>query len=208
MKHTFGKQAKRAGIALAAVVAFAALGIVTTQAAPPTAVPTFTSTKFSIETGTGAPETAAAAGSLTCTFAERGLQSFQLILYACNAAVVGAVEGCVYKNKLQGGSPTLLSIIKDPLAVLGGVAEGLISNNKGFINGSMTTPVPVSGGGHGGELCAEPAVAQVIAARWCNASLTDTTTPLVGGTAVELFAEAFAGAGTAIPSCADLLASP
>lgn len=208
MKHTFGKQAKRAGIALVAVGAFAALGVTTTQAAPPSGVPTFTSVKFSIEAGNGGAETAAAAGGLTCTFRETGLQPFQLIVYACNSVVVGALEGCVYKNKLQGGSSTLLSVIKNPLGVLGGEATGFVSNNKGQINGTTTTPVPVSGGGHGGELCAEPAEAQVIAARWCNASLTDTVNNLVSNTVSELFEETFTGVGSAIPSCADLLASP
>lgn len=209
MKRTFGKQAKRAGIALAAVVAFAAFGVATTLAAPPLpAVPTFESAKFSIEAGNGVgAETAAPAGGLTCAWRETGLQPFQLITYACDAAVVGALEGCVYRNKLVAGSPTLLSVIKNPLALLGGPV-GSVSNNKGLINATTTTQVPVSGGGHGGALCTEPAVAEVIAVRWCNTSLTDTVNNLVGATAVELFEESFAGVGTAVPSCADLLASP
>ena len=208
MKNTFGKQAKRAGIALAAVGALAALGIGTTLAAPPTPVPTFASTTFSIATGNGAAETAAAAGGLTCGWRETGLNSFQLITYLCDAEVVGVVEGCVYKNKLVGGSATLLSVFKNPAATLEGGAVGFVSNNKGLINGSITTAVPVSGGGHGGELCNEPAEAQVIAARWCNASLTDTVNNLVGGTAVELFEESFAGAGNSVPPCEALLAMP
>jgi hypothetical protein len=204
MKRTFGKQAQRAGLALAAVGAFAVLGINITSAAPPPSTPTFASAKFSIEAGNGAAETAATAGGLTCTFRETGLQSFQLITYACDADVVGALEGCVYRNKLVGGSATQLSIIKDPLALLGGPI-GFVSNNKGQINGTTTTPVPVSAAQHG--FCAEPAVPTVVSVRWCNAALTDTTNNLVGGTAVELFKESFAGAGT-VPSCADLLASP
>ena len=208
MKLTFGKQAKRAGIALAAVGALAALGIGTTLAAPPTPVPTFASTTFSIATGNGAAETAAAAGGLTCGWRETGLNSFQLITYLCDAEVVGVVEGCVYKNKLVGGSATLLSVFKNPAATLEGGALGFVSNNNGLINGSITTAVPVSGGGHGGELCNEPAEAQVIAARWCNASLTDTVNNLVGGTAVELFEESFAGAGNSVPPCEALLAMP
>jgi len=207
MKNTFGKQAKRAGIALATVGA-AALGIGTTLAAPPTPVPTFASTTFSIATGNGGAETAAAAGGLTCGWRETGLKSFQLITYLCDAEVVGVVEGCVYKNKLVGGSATLLSVFKNPAATLEGGALGFVSNNKGLINGSITTAVPVSGGGHGGELCNEPAEAQVIAARWCNASLTDTVNNLVGGTAVELFEESFAGAGNSVPPCEALLAMP
>lgn len=207
MKYTYGKQAQRAGIALAVVGAFAALGIGTTLAAPPPPpVPTFVNAAFSIESGNGG-ETAPAAGSLTCSFRETGLQPFQLITYACDAEVVGAVEGCVFKNKLVGGSPTLLSVFQHPLVVLGGVAEGLVSNNKGFINGSVNTIVPVSGGGAGGELCTEPAEAQVIAVRWCNVSLTDQVNNLVGGTAAELFMETFAGAAT-VPDCATLATMP
>jgi hypothetical protein len=209
MKHTFDKQAQRAGSVLVAAVAFAAFGLTNTLAAPPTTnVPTFTSAKFSIEAGNGGAETAPAAGGLSCVWRETGLQPFQLIIYNCDAAVVGALEGCVYRNKLVGGSATLLSIIKNPLAVLGGEAVGFVSNNKGQINGTTTTPVPVSEGGHGGALCTEPAVAQVIAARWCNASLMDTANNLVGGMAIELFEESFAGVGSSVPSCAVLLVSP
>lgn len=204
MNHTFGRKANRSGIALTAVAA--ALGVGATVAAPPPAVPAFASTNFSIEAGTGGAETAAAAGSLTCTFRETGLHPFQLVVYECNAAVVGALEGCVYKNKLIGGSPTLLSVVKDPLALLGGEAVGLVSNNKGSINGSITTPVPVSEGGHGGELCREPAVAQVVAVRWCNVSLTDTANNLVAGGSIELFQASYSG--LAVPECAVLLATP
>ena len=208
MKNTFGKQAKRAGIALAAVGALAALGIGTTLAAPPTPVPTFASTTFSIAAGNGAAETAAAAGGLTCGWRETGLKPFQLITYLCDAEVVGALEGCVYKNKLVGGSATLLSIFKNPAASLEGGAVGFVSNNKGMINGNITTAVPVSGGGHGGELCNEPAEAQVIAVRWCNASLTDTVNNLVGGTVAELFEQSFPDAGSTMPSCAELAEMP
>lgn len=207
MKHTLENQAKRAGIALAAVGALAALGIGTTLAAPPTPVPTFASSTFSIEAGNGGAETAAAAGALTCNFRETGLHSFQLITYLCDAAVVGAVEGCVYKGKLVGNSATQLSIFKNPAATLEGGAVGFVSNNKGQINASITTPVPVSEG-HGGELCTEPAEAQVIAVRWCNVSLTDTVNNLVGGTATEMFEQSFPNAGSTIPDCTALLATP
>jgi hypothetical protein len=207
MKRTYAKQAERIGIAVA--TAIAALGIGTTLAAPPPpATPAFASANFSIATGNGGAETAAAAGSLICTFRETGLQPFQLIVYECNAAVVGALEACVYKNKLIGGSPMLVSTFKDPLAALGGEAEGLVSNNKGSINGSFTTPVPVSGGGHEGELCTEPAEAQVVAVRWCNVSLTDTANNLVATGPSELFQASYAGLSNAVPTCEALLATP
>jgi hypothetical protein len=209
MKHTFAKQARRAGSALAAVGALAALGIGTAQAAPPTGVPTFESAKFSIAAGTGTEEGALLEGGLTCGWRETGLQPFQLIVYTCDADVVGAIQACVDKNKIVEGSPTLLTVVKHPLVFLteagAVVGVGFVSNNKGQINGTTTTPVPVSAAQHG--FCAEPAVPTVVSVRWCNAALTDTTNNLVGGTAVELFKESFAGAGT-VPSCADLLASP
>jgi hypothetical protein len=207
MKHTFGKQAKRAGIALAAVGAFAALGIQTTLAAPPTPVPTFASAIFSIAAGNGGAEAAAAAGGLTCNFRETGLHAFQLITYLCDADVVAAVEGCVLKGKLVGGSATQVSIFKHPAASLEGGAVGFVSNNKGLINGTITTPVPVSEGA-GGELCTEPAEAQVVAVRWCNVSLTDTVNHLSVPTVPELFEESFPGAGATLPSCANLLLIP
>src|SRR5512139_3977345 len=139
MKHTLNNCAKQAGIAFAAMLSFATLLINTTLAAPPPApTPTFTSAKFSIEAGNGGAETSAAAGGLTCAFTERGLNSFQLITYLCDAEVVGALEGCVYKNKLQGGSPTLLTVIRNPATTLEGGAVGLVSNNKGMINGTIT----------------------------------------------------------------------
>lgn len=208
MKHTFGKQAKRAGIALAAVGAFAALGIQTTLAAPPTPVPTLAAT-FSIAAGNGGAEAAAAAGGLTCNFRETGLHSFQLITYLCDAEVVAAVEGCVLKGKLVAGSATQVSIFKHPAASLEGGAVGFVSNNKGLINGTITTPVPVSEGA-GGHLCNEPAEAQVVAVRWCNVSLTDTVNNLFVPTVPvpELFEESFPGAGTTVPSCAQLLLIP
>jgi hypothetical protein len=208
MRDTFGKQAERAGVVLAAAGALAALGITTALAAPPTPdVPTFASVKFSIEAGNGGAETAPAAGGLTCAWRETGLHPFQLIVYNCDAEVVGAVEACVYKNKLVGGSPALLSVFRHPLAILGGEAEGFVSNNKGQINGTTTTAVPVSEGGHGGELCPEPWQAEVVAVRWCNVSLTDTANDLVGGPVDELSVVSYAGLPP-VPSCAELLELP
>ena len=207
MKHAFAKQAERAGVALASVVAIAALGIPNASAAPPTGVPTFASASISIAAGTGGGEAAIAAGGLTCGWRETGLYPYQLITYACDAAVVGALEACVYKNKLVAGSPTKLSIFKNPLASLEGGAVGFVSNNVGKINGTTTTAVPVAEGHGGGELCKEPAEAQVVAVRWCNASLTDMVNGLTGATSSELFQQFFSGVAT-MPSCADLLAMP
>jgi hypothetical protein len=200
MKHILKNQAKRISNALAAVVAYVALGIGTAHAQ------TFADANFSIEPGNGASLTVPAAGGLTCSWRETGLFPFQLITYSCDAAVVGALEACVYKNKLVAGTLTRLSIFKTPGATLEGGVVGVVSNNNGRINGTITTAVPVSEG-HGGALCTEPALAEVVAVRWCNASLVDTVNNLVGGTSTELFQAFFSGVG-AVPSCAELLASP
>ena len=201
MKHTFGKQARLACIALAAA-AIVAPGIANAQAAPapaaPVTAPTFTKGSLSIETSTAGE---AATGGLTCSWQEKGLHPFQLIPYACDADVVGALQACVYKNKLVGTASSL-SVVKKPLAIDGGPV-GFVSNNKGNINGTTTTAVPVEAE----SLCTEPAVAQVVAVRWCNASLTDTTNNLVGATASELFQQFYSGVGS-VPTCAQLLASP
>lgn len=206
MAHIHKYGCLRGAVAIASTLLLSAMNFSPAMAAPPTQ-PTFNKAGFSIEAGNGNSETAAPAGALTCSWQEVGLEPFQLVIYNCDADVVAAVEGCVFKNKLQGNSATRLSVFSHPLQLLGGAAEGFVSNNSGRINGSTTTPVPVSGGGHQGELCNEPAEAEVIAVRYCNASLVDTANNLVGGTATELYAEYYAGAGSVIPSCGELLAA-
>lgn len=206
MAFTLPRQTAGARIAFAIAAAAAALGTTAATAAPPASGPTFVAAQLTIAAGTGGPEAAVAPGGLTCSWRETGLQATQLILYQCDAAVVGAVEGCVYKNKLVAGSPMQLSIFRNPQTMLEGGPVGLVSNTVGKINGTTTTAVPVSEG-HGGELCTEPALPQVVAVRWCNAALADTVNGLVGATASELFRQFFSGAAP-VPSCAELLAGP
>jgi len=188
------------------LVASVAFATASALAAKPAASPTFASANLSIAAGTGAGETGTAAGGLTCTWRETGLFPVQLITYLCDAAVVGVVEGCVLKNKLVEGSATQVSVFQNPGASLEGGAVGFVSNNSGRIGGTTTTAAPASEGA-GGHLCTEPAVAEVVAVRWCNASLTDTVNNLVGATANELFQQFFSGVGE-VPSCAELLVSP
>ena len=215
MKQTLKNQAKLSGIALAAVGAFAAFG--TVLAAPPAGGPAFARASITI-----APRTSEAnevtAGDLNCSFTEAGLGPYALVAYECKAAAVGVVEACVYKNKII--SATQLSTFTNVTNVEGEHgAPVLLAKANGAITGSVTTAIPEAGEGGGGEpaeLCPElpetggeggpaPEVA-VVAIRWCNASLTDTTNNIVGATVGELFQEFFPG--STVPSCAVLLAPP
>lgn len=204
MKHTIKHQAKRSGITLAAVVALSTLGIGSALAQ------SFTKADISIAPRSSESKEVAA-GDLVCSWQETGLGSYQVVTYNCGAQAVGVLEGCVYKNKLI--STTVLSTFTDVNGGEHGEGAAFISNNSGRINGSTTTAVPEShGGGEGlcpevGETGQQPEV-EVVAIRWCNASLTDTTNNLVGATTSELFEEFVSGGGT-VPSCTDLLsASP
>jgi len=206
MKHTLKNQSKRTSIALA-VVAIATFGTGTAQAA------TFTSVDFSIEKRTSEAKEVAA-GDLNCSFRESDLGPYALVTYECNAAAVAVVEGCIYKGRLISATEssvfTNVSNVED-----GHEAEIYLAKANGSINGTVITTIPhaAHGGGGEAELCPhievngpEP-VQEVIAIRWCNVSLTDTTNNLEGGTATELFQEFNAGAG-AVPSCEEILATP
>lgn len=198
MKHTLRDQARRSGIVVAAVAAFTALGIGTAAAAAPTNEPSFASADISIE------PRGEEAGGLTCSWRETGLGPYQVVYYSCEAGAVGVLEACVYKNKLISNTPTRLSVFND-VAGEHGAPVPFLSKNNGQINASTTTAIPES---HGeGELCTEPTEAAVVAVRWCNASLTDTTNNLPGATKSELFEEFISGAGS-VPSCEELLADP
>ena len=208
MKQTFGMQAGLACIALAAA-AFVAPGIANAQSAAttpaaPVTFPTFTSAQLSIETSTAGE---AATGGLTCRWQEVELQKFQLIPYACDADVVGALQACVSRNKLVGAASQLIAT-KHPLGAEGGPV-GFVSNSNGRINGTTTTAPGAEAEGAGGLQCTEPAQAQVVAVRWCNASLTDTTNNnLVGATTSELFQQFYSGLSATVPTCTQLLAPP
>ena len=190
MKHTLINQAKRAGIALAAVAAFSALGTGTAQAAA------FARAEISLDR----------AGSLTCTFRETGLGAFAQISYTCGAQALGVVSGCFVKNKFVG--PTSLVIFKN---VSSSEHEGeptiLLAKSNGTINATLTAEIPES---EGGEFCTEPAEARTVAVRWCNASLVDVTNNITGASVGELF-EQLESTGTSVvvvPTCAELLATP
>jgi len=101
-------------------------------------------------------------------------------------------------------TPTVLSIFQD---VTGEGHDGVafLSKNNGTINASTTTAIPEA---HtGAHLCLEPTEQAVLAVRWCDASLTDTTNNLEGARFNELYKEFFSGVGT-VPSCSELVAAP
>jgi hypothetical protein len=188
MNHIFGKRARRAGIALAAVGTFAAFAIGTAQAQQ------FTRADISLD----------GAGNLTCAFRETGLGGNSLITYDCAAEALGVVSGCFEKNKFVGG--TSLAIFRE---VAPHEPVTLIARNNGAIGATLTTEVPESE--HGGEeVCTEPAEARVVAVRWCNASLLDVTNSILGANTGELYAQLERTGTVAIivPTCAELLAAP
>lgn len=198
MKHTLKNQAQRTGITLAAVGVFAVLGTGAALAAPPEAVPTFKTASITIE------PRGEAAGGLTCRWQETGLGSAQVVYYTCSAGAVGVLKACTYKNRVIYNSPTELDSFKDVTGEHGGAVPFLAQQN-GQINGSTTTPIPEREVPEGAELCTAPSLEEVVAVRWCTASLTDTTNNLVGAEVGELFQEFIPGVGT-VPSCTDLLA--
>ena len=189
MKQTLKTQAKRAGIALAAVAAFTALGTATAQAAQ------FDSASIALDN----------AGNLQCKFRESGLGALSLVTYDCTAEGVGVVSGCFVKNKFVG--PFAVSISKD---VTTHESNPLLAKNNGAINGSITVEVPEGGGGE--VQCNEAAGAepQVVAVRWCNASLMDVTNNIVGATSGQL-TDILLRTGdqvAPIPTCTEILAAP
>lgn len=200
MKHTLKNQFGRSGIALAAI-AFLTFGTATALAAPPTGAPAFAKADISIEPrGEGA-------GSLNCSWRETGLGPLALVSYECNAAAGAVVEGCFFRNKFVADAGTETTVQLDISNVEAGHdPELFIANNSGAISGELLVAPEAPHGGGGGHLCAEPLEVGIIAARYCDMSLTDTTNGLVGTTEVELF-EVFArGVAVTVPSCAEMLA--
>ena len=186
MEHTVKVQAKRAGIALAVAAVLAGLGTGTAQAQQ------FTRADISL-TNTGA---------LQCSFRETGLGRIASITYDCGAQAVGVVSGCFAKNKFVG--PTAVSISKN---VTTEESEPLLAKNNGAIGATITVEVPEQ---EHALVCTPPAEPQVVAARWCNASLVDVTNGITGASVGELFAQV-ARTGTQViivPTCAELLAAP
>jgi len=186
MKHALKTQARRTGLALAAAVTLAALGSGIAQAQQ------FVMADIKLDN----------AGNLQCKFRQTGLLPNSLVTYSCGAEGVAVVSGCFVKNKFVG--PFSVSFFKDVTAE---ESVAILAKNNGAVNTTLTTQVPES---HGGETCTEPAEAQTVAVRWCNASLVDETNQIVGATASDLV-DTLLRTGAEVPptpTCAEILAAP
>jgi hypothetical protein len=187
MNQTLKNQAKRAGIALAAVSAFSALGIGTAQAAP---------------TFTGANITLDRFGNLECMFRETGLTPGGTVRYDCTSQYVGVVEQCFLKNKPVGNSR--LYIYNDISAE---EVENFTVKNNGTVFEAIVTLIPEPGEANA-LTCTAPSEVAVSAVRWCNNSLVDLTNNILGTTVPELFVQLINNGNGSVPGCATLANGP
>jgi len=199
MKHTLIHQGKRAGIALAAVAAFTALGTGTPQAAPPANIPTFTTADISVNS----------VGFLECAFKEAGLDAGAPVDYTCGATDVGWVTQCFVRSKPVGNIPPRLHVAHN--------ADGLttfrtyFATNRGTITETILTAYPTVDEEVGLPLCPESEgvviTEEITAIRWCNGSLVDTTNG-PNATVPELFEQLNRKGSGEIPSCETLATLP
>jgi len=189
MKHTLINQAKRAGLALAAVAAFAALGIGTAQAQE------FASASITIENA------GEAAGGLNCSFRETGLIPFSLVRYDCASQYVGVRQQCMLKNRPVGNSQLLIFQNIHPEEV-----EHFEVKNNGSVRATVVTNIPASE--TNALICTEPSELTVTAIRWCGNSLTDLTNGVAGPTVMELFEKLVRNGTGSVPGCEVLAEGP
>ena len=83
--------------------------------------------------------------------------------------------------------------------------ELYLASNGGAISGEILLAPEAPHTPGGGHLCTEPLVQAVIAARYCDMSLTDTTNNLEGTTELELFEVLARGVGVSVPTCDEML---
>lgn len=194
MKQTLTHQARRAGLALAAALAFVALEIGTAQAQ------TFTSANLSLNSF----------GFLDCSFKETGLEAGASVDYTCGATTIGWVTQCFFKNKPVSNSPITLYVAHDQTT-----DRTLVASRQGTIMSGILTAYPTVEEEPAAEPCAniivgrnghgEAEVVETITAiRWCNNSLVDTTNEIVGAEVSELFEQFERSATASVPSCGDL----
>jgi hypothetical protein len=188
MKHTVINQAKRAGIALAAVAAFSALGTGTAQAQQ------FTTADISINS----------VGFIDCSFKETGLTPGATVNYSCNATDVGWLTQCFIKNKPVSNIAPRLHVAH--------AADGLettqdrTATNRGTITSAILTAYPTAEEDPLVEpLCPEvegvTITEEITAIRWCNASLTDETNSIPGASEPTLFLQIKRNGSGAVPDC-------
>ena len=195
MKHIPGNQARRAGIALAAVAAFTAPGIGTAQAAD------FATADISINS----------VGFLDASFKETGLTPGASVDYTSGATDVGWMTQCFIRNKPVANIAPKLHVAH--------AADGLttdrtlLASNRGTITSSILTAYPTAEENEGvPPLCPETEgvviTEEITAIRWCNASLVDTTNNIVGASEPELFLQMKRNGASNVPDCGTLATLP
>ena len=195
MKQTLKNQAKRAGIGLAAVAAFAAFGTGTAQAA------SFATAGITVNS----------VGFLDASFKETGLTPGASVDYASGATDVGWMTQCFIRNKPVANIAPRLHVAH---AADGLTTERtLLASNRGTITSSILTAYPTAEETHG-EIPLCPAVEGVViteeitAIRWCNASLTDTSNSIQGAAVPTLFLQIVRNGSSAVPDCGTLATLP
>jgi len=195
MKHPFTHQAKRAGIALAAVAAFSVPGIGTAQAA------SFSIADISINS----------VGFLECAFKETGLAPGASVDYTCGATDVGWLTQCFIRNKPVANIAPKLHVAHSADSLT--TSRTLVATNRGTITSAILTAYPTVEEVPGEEpLCPEvegvTITEEITAIRWCNASLVDTTNNIVGASEPELFLQMKRNGASNVPDCATLATLP
>lgn len=187
MTHTLKNQAKRAGIALAVVATFSALGTGSAQAQQ------FTRAAIALDRF----------GNLECNFTETGLtpSTEGTVRYDCSSQYVGVRQQCYLKNKPVGNSQLLIFQNIHPHEV-----ENLVVKSNGSVRATILTQVPESESN--ALICTVPSELTVTAVRWCNNTLTDLTNNIVGANVPELFATLVTNGTGTVPDCATLANGP
>jgi hypothetical protein len=195
MKRTFTHQAKRAGIALATVAAFSALGTGTALAQA------FSIADISINS----------VGFLECAFKETGLVPGASVDFTCGATDVGWLTQCFIRNKPVANIAPKLHVAHaaDGLTT----SRTLVATNRGTITNAILTAYPTAEEVPGEEpLCPEvegvTITEEITAIRWCNASLVDTTNNILGASEPELFRQLKRNGASNVPDCATLATLP
>jgi hypothetical protein len=190
MKQMLKNQAKQTGIALAAVAAFAALGIGSAQAQE------FAAASITLENA------GESAGALNCSFRETGLIPGSQVRYDCASQYVGVMEQCMYRGKPVGNNRLYIynNIHPEELAHFD-------VGNNGRVRGTVITQIPQPGENNA-ILCTAPSEVAVTSIRWCNNQLWDLTNNIQGATVAELFDQLEPSGGGSVPGCATLANGP
>lgn len=185
MTYILKSHAKRAGIALAAMAALAALGTGVAQAQE------FVSASISTDRF----------GNLECLSRETGLIPGGVVRYDCTSQYVGVLQQCMLGRKTVG-NPKLL-IFQN---IHAHEVENFEVPRNGQVRAAIVTQIPESESAN--LLCTAPSELTTTAVRWCNNSLVDLTNSIVGANVAELFSQLVANASGSVPSCAVLANGP